>query len=93
LSTDEFGKLWTQYKATREKMFECPVQDGEKLAKTLATSWKIKLVEIIGQEFIAYESKALLIHVVMQPQNRFKLTIKAQTSNPIDAFLLKRHLS
>ncbi|KAI8889885.1 hypothetical protein K501DRAFT_266668 [Backusella circina FSU 941] len=92
LSTQAFGQRWVQYKAERDKLFECPVQDGEKLAETLAKSWQIRLVEVIGQEFIAYEG-SILIHVVMQPQGRFKLTIRAQTMRQIDAFLLKRHLS
>lgn len=97
MTTKEFGKLWIEYKIEKRKRFECSVKDSLKLAKRLSKSWRIQIIEVIGQEFIAIEtttnSGLLLIHVAMLPQNLFQLTLKTKSSHDdINTFLKTRQL-
>ncbi|KAG2228780.1 hypothetical protein INT48_000914 [Thamnidium elegans] len=95
MTTNEFGKLWVEYKIEEKRVFECSVHDCLKLAKRLSKSWQIDIIQVIGQEFIAVEtnSAVLLIHVAMLPQNLFQLTLKTKLNpDQIDSFLTTRKL-
>jgi hypothetical protein len=96
ITTEDFGKFWVQYKVEKRRRFECSVVDCEKLAKRLRKSWHIEIIQVIGKEFIALDSKdhKVLLHVTLLPNHQFELTIRAKC-NPqdISVFLQSRQLS
>ncbi|KAG2207837.1 hypothetical protein INT46_007003 [Mucor plumbeus] len=96
LSTEEFGQLWVQYAVEEKRKFECSITRCDKLARKLSKSWKIRIIQVIGQEFIATNGDNLnriLIHVVMLPNQQFELTLRSdQSIQQIARFLSKRHL-
>lgn len=92
LDTKQFGELWTTYPVEEKRTFECSVHRIDKLAKRLSKSWSIRIIELIGQEFIAIETTKILIHIKLLPKNMFELTVKAQHAQDIKGFLITRHL-
>lgn len=67
------------------------MMDCDKLAKKLSKLWHIKVIQVIGQEFIAEDnsadsSRSVLIHVVMLPRHQIQLTIRAETKDAIELF-------
>ncbi|CEP10222.1 hypothetical protein [Parasitella parasitica] len=92
LSTNEFGRLWVQYSVEEKRKFECSVTRCDKLAKKLSKAWGIRIIQVIGQEFIAV-ADAVLIHIAMLPNHQFELTLRSeQDTKQITQFLSKRHL-
>lgn len=94
ITTEEFGKLWLDYPIERKQKFQCSVNDCEKLANKLSRTWRIHIIEVIGQEFIAMETTSLLlIHVTILRNHQFQLTMKAKESmQEINLFLSSRQL-
>lgn len=94
ITTEEFGKLWLEYTIERKQKFQCSVNDCEKLANKLSRTWRIHIIEVIGQEFIAMETTSLLlIHVTILRNHQFQLTMKAKESmQEISLFLSSRQL-
>lgn len=94
MTTEEFGKLWLEYEIEKKQRFQCSVNDCEKLANKLSRAWRIHIIEVIGQEFIAMETTSLLlIHVTILRNHQFQLTMKAKdTMKDINFFLSQRQL-
>ncbi|KAL9537890.1 hypothetical protein MBANPS3_011374 [Mucor bainieri] len=95
LSTEEFGRLWVQYPVEDKRKFECSVTRCEKLARKLGKSWQMRIIQVIGQEFIAVDdnNSRVLVHVAMLPNHQFELTLRSdQDMQQIAQFLSKRHL-
>lgn len=95
LSTQDFGRLWVQYPVEEKRKFECSVTRCDKLAKKLSKSWHIRIIQVIGQEFIAVDtnSSSVLVHVAMLPNQQIELTLRSdQDIQQIAQFLSKRHL-
>lgn len=96
LSTKEFGQLWVQYAVEEKRKFECSITRCDKLARKLSKAWQIRIIQIIGQEFIAVDGDNLnriLIHVAMLPNQQFELTLRSdQSMQQVARFLSKRHL-
>ncbi|GAN02987.1 conserved hypothetical protein [Mucor ambiguus] len=79
LSTEEFGRLWVQYSMEDKRKFECSVTRCDKLARKLSKSWQIRIIQVIGQEFIAVDdsSSRVLVHVAMLPNQQIELTLRS----------------
>ncbi|CAO3612984.1 unnamed protein product [Mucor fragilis] len=95
LSTEDFGRLWVQYSVEEKRKFECSVTRCDKLARKLSKSWQIRIIQVIGQEFIAVDdsSSRVLVHVAMLPNQQIELTLRSdQNMQQIAQFLSKRHL-
>ncbi|KAL7327978.1 hypothetical protein PS15p_206325 [Mucor circinelloides] len=94
ISTEEFGRLWVQYPVEEKRKFECSVTRCDKLARKLSKSWQIRIIQVIGQEFIAVDdSSSVLVHVAMLPNQQFEVTLRSdQNMQQIGQFLSKRHL-
>ncbi|KAI8084416.1 uncharacterized protein B0P05DRAFT_38056 [Gilbertella persicaria] len=95
-ATEEFGQLWLQYPMEHKLKFECSVVECEKLARRLRKSWRIEIIQLIGQEFIATTTTTtnsdVLIHVALLAHQQFELTLKAKQFKDISDFLIKRQL-
>jgi hypothetical protein len=85
-----------QYAVEEKRKFECSITRCDRLARKLSKSWKIRIIQVIGQEFIATDGdnlNGILIHVVMLPNQQFELTLRSdQSIQQIARFLSKRHL-
>ena len=101
MTTEQFGALWLQYSVEKKLRFECSIVNCEKLARKLIKSWRIVVIQVIGQEFIAIEATTnttqsnpdVLIHVALLEQQQLELTLRAkQSDDPISRFLKQRHL-
>ncbi|CAO3677113.1 unnamed protein product [Rhizopus stolonifer] len=94
MTTEEFGELWVSFEIEEKKKIECSIIQCDKLANKLSQSWKIQIVQVIGQEFIAFDSPDLLIHVAIIPiDQQFELTIRTRDDvNGITKFLSKRNI-
>ncbi|KAG1080722.1 hypothetical protein G6F42_023236 [Rhizopus arrhizus] len=77
-----------------KRKFECSVTRCDKLARKLSKSWQIRIIQVIGQEFIAVDdSSSVLVHVAMLPNQQFEVTLRSdQNMQQIGQFLSKRHL-
>ncbi|KAI8647912.1 adaptin N terminal region-domain-containing protein [Parasitella parasitica] len=92
LSTSEFGQLWVQYSVEKKLKFECSITRCDILAKKLSKTWQIRIIQVIGQEFIAVAG-AVLIHIAMLPNHQFELTLRsAQHTQQVAQFLSKIQL-
>lgn len=66
----------------------------KKLARRLGKAWQLKVIQVIGQEFIAMtdSDENVLIHVAMLRGNQIQLTMRADEEQDIQTFKKRQEI-
>lgn len=66
----------------------------KKLARRLSKAWQLKVIQVIGQEFIAMtdSDENVLIHVAMLRGNQIQLTMRADEEQDIQTFKKRQEI-